>query len=119
MKKPLVKKMTCIICPKGCSLVATADEEGIKIEGNDCPKGEKYALEEMTAPKRTVTSTVRVSNRENVMLSVKTASPIPKESIFDLMDIIRKTKVKAPVKIGDIIIDGLYGTQIISTMNVD
>ena len=53
---------------------------------------------------RTVTSTVRVENREDTMVSVKTAAPIPKEVIFTVMARIRAARVNAPVKIGDVIL---------------
>ena len=52
------------------------------------------------------------------MVSVKTASPVPKENIFDVMELIKKTSVKAPVKIGDIILTNIYGTDIIVTKDI-
>ena len=48
---------TCIVCPRGCRLTAekvTEDgKEIIKVTGNFCPRGAKYATEEMTCPMRT------------------------------------------------------------------
>lgn len=61
---------------------------------------------------------MRVENRENVMVSVKTASPIPKEDIFAVMEIIRNTSVKAPVKIGDTILTNIFETNIIATKDI-
>ena len=63
-------------------------------------------------------SCMRVENRENAMVSVKTASPVPKENISDVMEIIRKTLVKAPVKIGDIVLTNIFGTNIIATEDI-
>ena len=83
-----------------------------------CPKGEKYAVEECIHPTRTVTSIVRVENRKNTMVSVKTASPVPKENIFDVMELIKKTSVKAHVKIGDIVLTNIFGTDIITTKDI-
>ena len=71
------RNLTCIICPRGCSLTVEIDGNDIKVSGNSCPKGQQYAIDEITHPTRTVTSTVRISNRENSMVSVKTAKPIP------------------------------------------
>ena len=112
------RELTCIICPRGCSLCVDIDGEKSTVSGNGCPKGEKYGIEECTHPTRTVTSIVRVENRKNTMVSVKTASPVPKENIFDVMESIKKTSVKAPVKIGDIILTNIYGTDIIATKDI-
>lgn len=112
------RELTCIICPRGCSLSVNIDGEKTTVSGNSCPKGEKYAVEECIHPTRTVTSIVRVENRENTMVSVKTASPVPKENIFGVMEIIRKTSVKAPVKVGDIILTNIFGTDIMATKDI-
>ena len=52
------------------------------------------------------------------MVSVKTASPIPKDKIFEVMRLIRAKSVCAPVKIGDVIIEGVFGTNIVATKNI-
>ena len=61
---------------------------------------------------------MRAENRENVMVSVKTAKPVPKEYIFAVMEIIRNTSVKAPVKIGDTIAANIFGTNVIATKDI-
>lgn len=113
------RELTCIICPRGCTLtVNTADDGTVTVSGNSCPKGEKYGIEECTHPVRTVTSIVRVANRENTMVSVKTKDPIPKEHIFDVMKQIRNVTVNAPVNIGDKILQNIFETDIIATKTV-
>ena len=59
-----------------------------------------------------------VENRENAMVSVKTASPVPKENISDVMEIIRKTSIKKKKKIGDVLLTDIYGTDIIITKDI-
>lgn len=56
--------------------------------------------------------------REDTMVSVKTASPIPKDKIFEVMRLIRAKSVCAPVKIGDVIIEGVFGTDVVATKNI-
>lgn len=112
------RELVCIICPRGCRMTAEATDSGVTVSGNACKRGEEYATAEMTAPRRTVTSMVRVSNREDTMVSVKTKEPIPKEHIFDAMEKIRTVSVDAPVAIGDVIIDDIFGTCIIATKDV-
>ncbi len=114
----MTKEMTCIICPRGCALKVEVDGGKITVTGNSCKKGFQYALEECTNPTRTVTSSVRVENREDTMVSVKTAKPIPKEKIFEVMQKIREKSVCAPVRIGDVIIKDVFGTDIIATKNI-
>lgn len=109
------RNLTCIICPRGCSLEVEIEGESVAVTGNACPKGEKYGIDECLHPTRTVTSIVRVDNREDTMVSVKTEKAIPKENIFDLMTEINSKKVSAPIEIGDVICDNVFGTKVIAT----
>lgn len=59
------KSFICINCPLGCPLTVTVENGEVKsVTGNTCKRGELYAVKEVTAPARTVTSTVRVLNGE-------------------------------------------------------
>lgn len=112
------KQITCIVCPRGCIMTAEGSGDQWTVTGNACKRGEKHAIGECTNPVRTVTSTVRISNREDTMLPVKTAAPIPKGEMFTIMGMIRAASVAAPVKIGDVIIDDVFGTQIVAAGDV-
>lgn len=119
-----VKKFTCIVCPVGCELTATLSDDGkevTSVEGNSCKRGVTYAVEELTAPKRTLTSTVRIAGAEDKLLPVRTDKPIPKGSLFDAMKIIKSVTVKAPVKIGDVLIADFIepGINLIATKSSD
>ena len=115
----MTKNITCIICPKGCSLTAEINEGIVCVNGNTCERGKQYATDECLNPTRTVTSMVRVSNKCNCMVSVKTVKPIPKGKIFETMELIRGAEVCAPVSIGDVILEDVFGTQVIATKNID
>ncbi|MEE0945631.1 MAG: DUF1667 domain-containing protein [Acutalibacteraceae bacterium] len=112
------KNIICIICPRGCQLKVTEQNGEIAVSGNACKRGENYAVAECTNPLRTVTSIVRVSNRVDTMVSVKTSQPVPKAKIDEVMKLIRETQVVAPVKIGDVIKADVYGADIIATKNI-
>ena len=112
------KELICIICPRGCTLTVDTDKDPVEVSGNACPKGAQYGHDEVLNPTRTVTSIVRVANREDTMVSVKTSCPIPKENIFDVMENIRAASVDAPVKIGDVIIHDLFGADVIATKDI-
>lgn len=111
------KELTCIVCPRGCRLTI---DDNLNVTGNSCPRGAQYAKDEMTNPKRMITSIVRVKNRENMMVSVKTSQSIPKGKIFDVMAEIEKVSVNAPVHIGDIVIKDVLGTgsDIVATKEI-
>ncbi len=36
------KKLTCVVCPRGCSLTAELEDgKLVRVTGNTCPRGEK------------------------------------------------------------------------------
>ena len=104
------RKLTCIVCPKGCDLLVEFDGEGAikNISGYTCPRGKEYAHAECTSPVRTVTSTVRCL--DGVVVSVKTSCPIPKNMIFDVMREINSVSADNGVRIGDVVIANVLGT---------
>ncbi len=115
------KEIICINCPIGCHLDIELDDQGnfISVSGNLCPKGKEYAIKEMTAPVRTLTTTIRIEYGQYPLVSVRSDKPLPKDSLFDVMDIIDHTIKKAPIKIGDILISNILGLEvnIIATSN--
>lgn len=104
MKKTM--NMTCIMCPMGCSLVVEKVGDEIKVSGNTCIRGDNYAREEITEPKRIVTALVRTSFG---VLPVKTTKPVPKNMIFEVVGEINKLNLKKG-KMGDIIIKNVLNT---------
>lgn len=112
------KNMICIICPKGCSLQAEIAGDVVNTIGNACPRGAKYAENECLHPVRTVTATVRVANRPDTMVSVKTAQPVAKGKMPEVMAALRSTQVNAPLQIGDVILENIYGSDIIATKTI-
>ena len=119
------RNLTCIGCPLGCQIEVLMDESGqiALVTGNTCQKGEQYARNEVTAPKRVVTSSVRVygSRTGERMVSLKTASEIPKGMIMDVIRDLRGVSVPCPVHIGDVLIRDIAGTGVdmIATKNVE
>lgn len=112
------RNLTCIICPRGCALTAQIGGDKVYVTGHTCPKGEEYAVNECTNPVRTVTATVRVSNRPDTMVSVKTAAPVAKGDMLKVMEHLRKTQVTAPVRIGEVILKNVCGADIVITKDV-
>lgn len=116
----MTKQMICISCPMGCHLtVDDSDKNNIVVSGNGCPRGAIYAKNEVTAPKRMVTGTVKVAGGDRPLVSVKTREAIPKELIFDCLDEIKATTITAPVSIGDVVIANVcgMGVDVVATAN--
>lgn len=117
-----VRELTCIGCPMGCSLeVKVENGEVVDVKGNTCPKGKTYAEKECTNPTRIVTSSVKIEGGVIDVVSVKTENDIPKDKIFQCIDELRGLVVKAPIKIGDIVLKNVAdtGVNIIATKQVD
>ena len=110
MKLPI--NLTCICCPLGCELSIDKNNNELLITGNKCPRGKKYAVEEITVPKRIVASTVKIIAAIYPVLPVKTTAPIAKEKIFTIMQILANVEVTAPIQNGEIIIKNIAATGI-------
>ena len=108
----MTKKIVCVQCPLGCKMKVDLDESGcIKaIFGNKCPRGAEYAKDEIKDPKRIVPTSIKVLYGECMLASVKTDKPIPKRLIPELMKLVRKIEVEAPVKSGYVVVRDLFGT---------
>ncbi|MBO5110690.1 MAG: DUF1667 domain-containing protein [Clostridia bacterium] len=117
------KEFTCIVCPAGCPLTVELDEDGVvvSVTGNTCRRGEIYAKEELTDPRRTLTSTVKLEGRELAMLPVRTDKGIRKDAMAEAMEILKTVTVKLPIKRGDVILENFTeeGISLIACKNMD
>lgn len=112
MKRDLI----CIVCPKGCNLsVEIEDSKVISVCGNTCKRGIDYAVNECTNPVRCVTTTMKTVDGETV--SVKTDRAIPKDKIFEVMEIINNQTISLPICVEDVIIKDVFGCNIVATQN--
>ena len=96
-------QITCINCPVGCRMTVTVEDGKVtSVTGNTCKRGVSYAEQECVAPQRMVTAVVTVADRKTPV-SVKTRTPIPKVKIFECMQQLAATEIKAPVHMGDVV----------------
>lgn len=103
-----MKDLICITCPRGCHIHIDDD---LHVTGNTCPRGEAYAISEVTHPKRMITSTVKVDGVVD-RVSVKTREAVDKELIFNVMKEINKVSLHAPLHRGDVAIENVCGTHV-------
>ena len=115
-----MKELICIVCPKGCRL-AVDEENGFSVTGHSCPRGEEYGKIELTAPARTVTSTVRCVGGTHPRCPVKTDRPVPKRLIPDVMAALEGVVLAAPVRLGQVVVAGVCGTNanIVATRDLE
>lgn len=107
------KEFVCIRCPLGCNITVETEGPEIKsIAGNTCPRGADYVTKELTDPRRIVTSLVRVRGGELPVVSVKTASDIPKDKIEDCIRVLKDIELQAPVRMGDVVAENVCGSGI-------
>lgn len=110
--------LTCIICPMGCSMEvevetnASGQKKVLSVKDNGCKRGEQYAAKEVQNPTRTLTTTIKVEGGELPLVPVKTAGEVPKASLLQCMEVVRRASCKAPVKRGDVLIYDLLGTGV-------
>lgn len=106
---------TCVMCPMGCQLEIEPDGDTYKISGNTCKRGQVYGLQEMKNPMRVVTSLVMTDCGKPV--SVKTSDVVPKDKIFEILNVLAKTKTSKNAIIGDVLIENILelGVDILVT----
>ncbi|MDH7483437.1 MAG: DUF1667 domain-containing protein [Spirochaetales bacterium] len=128
---PEVRRMICITCPLGCHLEVSFHNDNFLVSGNRCQRGETYAREEVLNPRRTVTATCAAVLPDGRhpgpadciprRVPVRTSQPFPKESIQELLDLLRTMEIQLPVKCGDIVMQNALGTgiDVICTRSLD
>ena len=105
-------KLVCINCPRGCNLNVENINGEIKVTGNFCPRGEKYAINELTNPLRTLTTTVAIKSNNYERLPVISSSPLPKDKVMEAIKALKNVEVKAPIKMGDVIVSNIIGLDV-------
>jgi CxxC motif-containing protein len=106
------KNMICITCPKGCTLEVTQDGKTLVKVSGGCKRGHEYVEREMTDPRRMIASTVRISNALHPLMPVYTSAPFPKPRIPELLSELRSIEVKAPVRVGQVLVKNVLDTGI-------
>ena len=121
-------QFNCTTCPSECLLTVEvkrgadgAVAEVRSVTGNSCPRGNKFAHQELTCPMRVLTTTVAVSCGDEALLPVRTAEAIPLELHAQATDLIRGLVIEAPIRMSDVVLPNLLdtGTDLIASMDID
>lgn len=121
-------QFNCTTCPSECLLTVEVERdangavvEARSVTGNNCPRGDKFSHQELTCPMRVLTTTVAVSGGDEALLPVRTAEAIPLALHAQTMTLIRDLVVNAPIRMGDVVLEDLLGTNIdlVASMDID
>ena len=103
----VVKVIRCIVCPTGCQIQAISKGSDIVFEGYTCKRGLEYAEQEFYEPKRILTTTIRIEDGLLPLIPVRTDKPILKDRLREALNVIARTVAKAPIKMGDVLIENI------------
>lgn len=112
----------CTVCPLGCVLTVKARGTEVRgVSGHRCPRGPVYAAEEISGPKRVVTTTVRLDRGRIPLLPVKTAGPVPRDRGRDVVIAAARITARAPVALGDVVAEDIAstGVALVATRSVE
>ena len=105
-----MKELVCIVCPKGCRLKVD-EANDYAVTGNACPRGAAYGKSEIQNPTRVLTSTVKITGALYRRCPVKTDNVVPKGKLMEVMQLLNAVELKSPVKIGQVVIENVAGTD--------
>lgn len=116
-----VAVFTCIRCPLGCPVEVSFAEDGAvaEVSGHTCRRGAEYAAQEAVSPERMVTAVLPVAGCLEPV-SVKTAQPVPKDRMAEVLAALGALRLEAPVSAGAVLIEDACGTgvAVIATKSV-
>lgn len=99
----------CIVCPKGCRLSITEENGKINVTGNFCPRGIKYAEQEVLNPRRVVTAVAPTDSETQPFLPVRTPDMVSKAKIPGILTKIYALRLSAPIPAGTVVIEDCDG----------
>lgn len=105
-------EMVCIVCPNGCLLQVDVKDGSVIVQGNKCKRGIAFAQKEITAPVRSVTSTVATVFRVFPVVPIRTKGDIPKCKIPEIMALLKTIVADRPYKMGETILADAAGTGV-------
>ena len=122
-------QFNCTTCPSECLLTVEverdADDAVVEVRsvtGNSCPRGDTFAHQELTCPMRVLTTTVAVSGGDEALRRIaRRIEGFALALHAQAMDLIRGLVVKAPMRMGDVVLEDLLhtGIDLIASMDND
>ena len=107
-------EVICTTCPMACRGRVFLDEDGkpVRTIGYRCPRGNAFAMKEMTNPERMLTGTMLTLGNDQPLLPVISEAPIPKNLMMKAMEYMADIVIDKPVKRGDVVVENILGTGV-------
>lgn len=110
---PENREFICITCPVGCTIEAVIEDgRVVEVKGQGCKRGTEFVQEELRAPKRMLTTTVRVRDGVLPLVPVRSSEPLPKEHIQSVVLGLREVELEAPVAEHQVVLANVAGTGV-------
>ena len=107
------RQFICVTCPVGCTIEATIENgELVEVQGQDCKRGVAFVHAELTAPKRMLTTTVRVVDGTLPLVPVRSSEALPKELLMQVAEELRKAVLVAPIQEHQVVMHNVLDTGI-------
>jgi len=107
------REFICVVCPVGCTISATI-EDGRLVEasGQACKRGIAFVNEELTDPRRMLTTTVQVVGGRLPLVPVRSSEALPKGILLQVAAELREVVLEAPVGEHQTVIEDVFGTGV-------
>ena len=110
---PENREFICVTCPVGCTIETVVEGlELIELKGNACKRGIAFVQEEITNPRRMLTTTVQVAGGELPLAPVHSSEPLPKSLLLAAARELRGLRLGAPVQMGQVVLADILGTGV-------
>lgn len=111
----------CIVCPRSCMLNAELVDGEYKITGNNCKRGPIYLKQELVAPKRMLTTSVKVIGGTAACVPVHATEYVDKDKVKSLIAYLKSLELTAPIINEQVIANhiGDYDVTIKASMSID
>ncbi len=107
-----MKEKICIVCPRGCMMKYEEDGSDLKVYENACARGPEYLKQEITEPKRMLTTTMKIKGGDTCVVPVHAKEYVNKDEVFEIIKYLKSIELQAPVECDQLIIDNINGKPI-------
>ncbi len=100
-----MNEKVCIVCPRGCMMSYQFQDDELIVTNNECRRGPEYLTQELTAPKRMLTTTIKVLEGVDEVIPVYAKEYVDKDQVFTIINHLKALTIKAPIHCNDVIIE--------------
>lgn len=106
------KEFVCIVCPSSCRLTVEDTQGEPVVSGYGCKRGLQHGIQEFTAPRRMLTTTVAIQQGALPRLPVVSSAELPKAKLEECLQVLYRLQVQAPVTCGQVVVQNICSTGV-------